>query len=77
MAVYQSSKTGGSTFAGLTWQNKGTVLNKTGLSSLPAFGANLCSGEDDQLTTYVNLKVWDQTLQRFTYPPYVECYYVE
>lgn len=77
MAIYQSSKTGGSTFAGLTWQNKDVTLNKTGLTNLPAFGANSCSSTDDQLTSYVNIKIWNQTLQRFLSPPYVECYYVE
>lgn len=77
MARYQSSKTGGATFAGLTWQVKDATINKTGLTNVPSFGAGLCSSTEDQLTTYVNIKIWNQTLQRFDYPPYVECYYVE
>lgn len=77
MAIYQRGKTGGSTFAALTWQNKTVTINKDGMTSLPVFGANTCSSMSDQLTTYVNIKVWNQTLQRFINPPYVECYYVQ
>lgn len=76
MAIHQNSKIGGATFAGLTWQSKPTVINKTGLSAIYDF-PNGCSEFDDQLTTYVNIKEWNQTLRRFVSPPYVDCGYVK
>lgn len=35
-----------------------------------------CSIDNDNLTTYVQDKVWVITLNDFLFPPYVECEYV-
>lgn len=75
MAIYQTSKTGGATFAGLTYQVKDATITKNGIAGIAKFPA-MCSDVDDQLTTYVNIKVWEQTLQKFISPPYVDCGYV-
>lgn len=35
-----------------------------------------CSLEHDNVTTYVQNKLWDTTINDYQFPPYVECDYV-
>lgn len=36
-----------------------------------------CSETSDNLTTYVQDKIWSIELNNFIYPPYAECEYVD
>jgi hypothetical protein len=35
-----------------------------------------CSKESDGTTTYVQKKEWDEAVENYKFPPYVECEYV-
>lgn len=40
------------------------------------FDAIKCSPESDGTTTYVQKKEWNEDIENYKYPPYVDCEYV-
>lgn len=60
-------------------RNFKTGNKSTGISNQidgRALADNYCSEDNDNITTYVQLKQWSIELTKYIYPPYVECEYV-
>lgn len=78
---FSRGKTGGRDFKTWTFSPLTKVSKKEGnkISYKQMYGdvaQPTCTAEDDQVTSYMNTPIWNQTLLTFQKPAYVDCDYV-